>query len=201
MGNDPVNLVDPTGLYECKGSDCERIANFRDQLVEAKEKLSASDLKEDQRVGAAIVGLLEILGIENDGNGLTIQSGDLNGTSERGVTAGKFDSDANTITLDFNAIRDTRQLGGAVLGHELVHKQDFDNDRLQGDTPENYARREFGAHAVEHFIYRGYGTASPYQGKTIGESFNGIRRNVQSRCFAAYRGDTNKQGNCFSAVP
>jgi uncharacterized protein RhaS with RHS repeats len=100
VGNDPVNRVDPSGLYECQGSrsHCAAVAALRQGLI----AVSHSDrLTATQR--AQLQGLVKMLGRAGDGNGITVKAGDLAG----GVVAqaDATEKGKGTITVDWDRMK------------------------------------------------------------------------------------------------
>jgi RHS repeat-associated protein len=127
VGNDPINRIDPTGLYQCKtDKDCSAAAKGIAEIRAARDfyrSAASGNLAPRNPAAAAILDkTLSSLGSKSDG-GLNIKVGDLPG-SERGRFEG-----GNTVTLDTNEISRKGMRVGEVLGHEVQHYRQ--NDDLQ----------------------------------------------------------------------
>ncbi|HYG48435.1 MAG TPA: RHS repeat-associated core domain-containing protein, partial [Allosphingosinicella sp.] len=126
VGNDPVNGSDPTGEYECKNKGCDAAAKGLAEIRAARNFYrSASHGSLVPRNAAAVGVLNKILsaaGTKGDG-GVNIAVGDL-----PGARSGQFDEAANTITLDTEQTRKYGDTIGEVLGHELQHYRQKDEN-------------------------------------------------------------------------
>lgn len=129
VANDPINGVDPTGMYECGDTDGEACSAARQAVSEmqaAKEYYetpeTGSRIARNAQAAKAIGESLDALGTEGDDNGVTVQVGQLNraaGELGRHVSDGWGNS---TITLDTAAINASGWSYGAILGHEASHR-------------------------------------------------------------------------------
>ncbi|MCR2833039.1 RHS repeat domain-containing protein [Parerythrobacter lacustris] len=169
VGNDPVNAVDPTGMYECKTKgDCAAAAEAVKQIGEARDSYrSAADnkqLSEKSRLAAGkaadtIDGVLADIGTKNDNNGLTIATADLPGRA-----GGDYDKKTRTIRLDTDyAARSGEPLElGAVLAHEVQHDRQRNDGlgRLEGEVRPYLM--QFLVGIAGPGPYKGYSSAADY---------------------------------------
>ena len=59
VGNDPINGVDPTGLFTCDTSDtCDRVDTLRNEMIDARNQYDA-DSDEYASIDASITSLGE----------------------------------------------------------------------------------------------------------------------------------------------
>jgi len=126
VANDPINWGDPTGLYECKpGIDCKAAAQGISEIKRAKDYYSrpetGSNIARSASAAAALGKILQSIGTKNDG-GVTIQTADL------GTKRGNYDENTNSVNLDLKNIRDSGAIVGEVLGHEIQHYRQKDDD-------------------------------------------------------------------------
>jgi len=130
-GNDPINNLDPTGLYNCFGThiQCEALHAFRANLHRAAIQSSTGTRIQDARLKAvdAMLG-------KDDGEGVNITFED----EGDGPTLGTYDLGSDTINLDLrkiytkgvevagklglSAAQGRGLVGGAVLAHEGNHR-------------------------------------------------------------------------------
>jgi len=133
VGNDPVNLVDWSGLYDCgprAGEACAAAAEGKEEIERAIDGVSRNTSISAARRASAegrLRGISETLGTENDGNGVTIRTGDLGG-ERYGRHVANSDG-TSTITIDLAAARADHVGLGNVLGHEIRHRQIFQAGR------------------------------------------------------------------------
>ena len=119
VGNDPVNRIDPTGLYKCESEKACAIAEAaREQLVRARrQEGSSAGLAASREVGK----MLAALGTRGENNGLSIRVGE---TVDSKATA---EYDRGTITYNSekvgksNSMFTTGEQTGVVTAHELGH--------------------------------------------------------------------------------
>ncbi|MEP5173376.1 MAG: RHS repeat-associated core domain-containing protein [Erythrobacter sp.] len=143
VANDPINGVDPFGLYQCETQDdCGAAEKAVNQIGQARDFYrSAEDneqLSDETRLAAGkaadtLDGVLADIGTENDNNGLTIVSADLPGR-----VGGDYKGSTRTIRLDTDyASRSGEPLElGAVLAHEVQHDRQRNDGlgRLEGEV-------------------------------------------------------------------
>jgi uncharacterized protein RhaS with RHS repeats len=159
VGNDPVDGRDPSGLYDCEKRDCADVARYATQLrdfvstLEHTKNLSAHG-RDILAKGQALVAFL---GTENDHNGVNI-AGDNNmdGGDTRGTRhGGKIWIRINFAQTDERA-RSNHDIGGAILGHELVHGYEM----RHGHSQNNYGdvlQWEKNAYSFQFSYQRFYG--------------------------------------------
>lgn len=129
VGNDPSNRIDPTGNYDCQGSDDE-CGDFKGYLKRLRD--AANRPRTGSILGSGSPQLraaLRFYGSDN-GKGPIVKFSDLNGQE-----AGSYID--NTVTLDNNMIKNVaaswskktgmkledaqNYFGGAVVAHEGAH--------------------------------------------------------------------------------
>lgn len=126
VGNDPINGIDPTGMYECDTeADCaaaeagkEEIEGARDNFrrVARRAGKNLKLMRDANKAADSLQENLDTLGTKNDDNGLTVVSGDTPGRS-----LANYDPVSSTITLNTPAIKASRYSLGQALGHEVQH--------------------------------------------------------------------------------
>lgn len=126
VANDPVNGLDPTGMYNCgkkNGDACKVAKEAKDDLERAHNTASHSiDLRTRTSTARELGKALKDLGTENDDNGLNIRTGNL--ANDYGLHEGHSDG-TSTITIDEQDSRAAGWSMGAVMGHELRHRRQF----------------------------------------------------------------------------
>ena len=112
--NNPINLVDPTGMYNCSADDCEQVDKYVSELAKARDDSNTSEA--DQK---SLSRVLDALGPKGEKGSVLIQLV-TNGGSEL--------TNENTITLntgytDQNGNEVSRSLENIVvsLSHEGSH--------------------------------------------------------------------------------
>ena len=162
VGNDPVNRLDPFGLYKCSGSkdDCAKVDAYTSKLNESLKNLDPKS-KDHARVEAAS----KYLGKPSDNNGVTIKATELAGKrfgqAEEGdviaIDVGKISAKATSADPDAAAAH-----GAGVLGHEVRHQ--INNKNIFGSRgPQSKAqayRGEMNAYDTQGAVYRGLGRSS-----------------------------------------
>lgn len=136
VGNDPVNMVDPTGMYECKDkASCDVAEKGINEIKKARDYYASpktgSLIARSHAAAGALNKVLGSLGTKNDGNGLTIKEG----TPESATAVSQFDPKSNTITLSSTRIADNNMSVGGRLGHETQHYRQK-NENLAGPAEE-----------------------------------------------------------------
>lgn len=158
VSNDPVNAVDPTGMYECANKNaCKAAQQGMNQIKQARDyyasKAPGSNIARNPAAAGALGKVMKSLGTEGDG-GVNIRTGDLNGAR------GEYDARSDTITLDLKGIDRTGARVGEVLGHEGQHKRQAG----QGLSP---LAEEVRPLAIQFLIGRApNGSISPILGRT-----------------------------------
>ncbi|MDG5488824.1 RHS repeat-associated core domain-containing protein [Sphingomonas sp. BGYR3] len=144
VGNDPMNGVDPDGLYECSGTkaECRTAAALVRGLNAAanSNRLSRAEQAEAKSVA-------ETIGTEGDGNGLTIDFDNLGKDKVGNFILGQADSVNRTLTLNTVALshidktigmRQAFVEGVITLAHEGRHILDIYpksiDDRINVET-------------------------------------------------------------------
>jgi RHS repeat-associated protein len=166
VGNDPVNKVDPSGLYECLGSkaDCRTIKSY---VNTAQKALKVLNPKSDaaRKLGDA----LGYLGKPGEKNGVTIASSALaKGTLASAGPGGKISVDIKQINAygknpAFAAANPATSrseiqqgLGAGALAHEARHELDFKRLGFPNSKATEY-RTELNAYRTEQGVHQGLG--------------------------------------------
>jgi RHS repeat-associated protein len=153
VGNDPINGIDPTGLYTCSSEKACDVAKTAVAEMQAAKKFyeskpTGSRIARNPQMAKAIGESLDALGEEGVDNGVTIDVGDLpNGELGRHVTDAWGPS---TIILDVKQIESSGWSFGSILGHEASHR----HSKTQGwDTGLNWRiYSEIRGYAVQAMI-------------------------------------------------
>jgi hypothetical protein len=169
VGNDPVNFIDPTGMYQCETQeDCDAAAKAVSQIGEARDSYrSAADndqLSDKSRAAAGkaagiLDGVLEDIGTKNDNNGLTIVSANLPGR-----VGGDYRKKTRTIRLDTDyASRSGEPFElGAVLAHEVQHDRQRNEGLNRLESEVRPYLMQFMVGIAGPGAYKGYSSASHY---------------------------------------
>lgn len=201
VGNDPVNKIDPTGLYECREeSTCQATAALIGLISTARDQLEKGS--EDH---VRLSNVLSTLGTEGDGNGIVIQSGRLdpgNPGNFRKTEGGGI------ITLDFTQFRDASSRAGVSIGvygagvlvHEGDHAYNRNNSDGSGADIFDNERRAYESQAgffsaVGRWSGNGWVNVDPrsrsgfVNGGAIGSHARvcGTPQNPTGRCFSPWR--------------
>lgn len=124
VGNDPVNGIDPTGMYECGSkAACDLARQAAKEIARARDywasKRPGSNLPRSLQGASALSKTLASLGTENDGNGLHIAAG-----TPRDGARGEYNPAGPagpTITLSRSRIENSRGTIGETMAHEVQH--------------------------------------------------------------------------------
>ena len=194
VGNDPINKSDPTGLYECKGSQsqCKDLKVYHKNLKSAAAKSMNGTRFKDRKLNAAV----KALGEEGDG-GLNVTFNPEDGATTMGSYASgsinldyaKIHKRAGAVSRDTGLTRRKANglVGGGVLAHEAYHAaaplRITGNDYIDGAR---HFRNELGAYSVEKLYYRIWN-----QSASFGEG--NVRRRAYSSCLegALQQGNPN----------
>jgi hypothetical protein len=167
VAGDPINKIDPSGLYECIGgkvlgnSNCER---FQEDLNTLAKAADAKGATKEQK--AAISGVLAAYGKAGEKNGVTVnfgslKQGTLGQTTDlgKGQISVKFDYDQ----IDADTSKGNRGLETAsVVGHEGQHVEDFQRGTFRSDiqscngsmcvTPNHFKNLETSAYTTQFLM-------------------------------------------------
>jgi RHS repeat-associated protein len=166
VGNDPVDGRDPTGEYDCAKDDCTGAARYAAQLKRYVDNLGKIEHRDKHQESQFQKGtaLVKLLGTQNDHNGITISNNSHTSGSDVGGDTSMNQNGSISIRLNYDLIdqgeRNGTMLGGAVLGHELVHGY---QDRYAGEI-NNYSlrfQRERSAYMFEFRYERSHGIFDP----------------------------------------
>lgn len=162
VASDPVNRLDPFGLYTCSGSkgDCARVGAYTSKLNESLKNLDPKS-KDYAQVEAAS----KYLGNPGDSNGVTIKPTELAGRrfaqADKGdviaIDVGKISTKATSADPDVAVIH-----GAGALGHEARHQIDSKNifsSRGPQSKAQEY-RTEMNAYNTQGAVYRGLDRSS-----------------------------------------
>jgi len=155
VGNDPVNGVDPSGQYECDGSEdqCEELEVFVNTLRRASRRTQTGTNVRDSRVSSVV----RYLGEADDG-GVNVTFEPEGGNAAGGYQDGTINLDLNELPSGLNRGARSRT-GAAVLGHEGYHGVSDRDGRGATDGSEQYYE-EWEAYSLELSIHRQLGQSS-----------------------------------------
>lgn len=169
--NNPLEFMDPKGLYVCKGSS-DQCAAIKTGLQNAQK--AADKFKEGSKERTAIEKMIKAYGAEGEKNGVTVKFGNLKGDAWANTDSGKtfFGKLKTTITFDMDFIKDDvgskhgnlpAEIAGSVA-HEGTHMIDGDNvgGRNPNSREEEHAT-ELNAFHVQADIFQGLGVYSLHQ--------------------------------------
>lgn len=162
VNNDPVNRMDPTGLYDCRNkSACDALDGVLNSLRVTAKNLQKSDNRDERTEGRNLAVQIDQLGTRNDGNGISVSASavsDSSGASYApglyGILGGLFGNalGRGTLSIDtqyLSSLNDTEKQG--LLAHEFTHMMDTFNKRSDGTM--NFELRGYTAEAiVEHSL-------------------------------------------------
>ena len=136
VGNDPINLVDPTGMYICRanGRNCQAI---QDGLDKGREALKSDELDESEKKD--IQEILDLYGEEGENNGVLVSDDKTLFDSCRGNTAA-------------NACTKSSKNGKGIL---IALPSDFYNQSSNqaGGAPDEVHRAGVVFHEGRHGVY------------------------------------------------
>jgi RHS repeat-associated protein len=182
VGNDPILGVDPTGLYECKGSsgdsektssECASVKDYRDSLDTA---LTNMDPNSDEYKRTKAVA--DHLGYEGDGNGVTVQVTHLEKNVLGNVAAnGEIQIDVDQISTVVDRMIATgpmepakiiSAIGAGVLAHEGSHSLDKKNGLKINSDYGDMRKSEQQAYKTQFDVRDALGvrTGSTWSGQT-----------------------------------
>lgn len=135
VGNDPVNGVDPTGLYVCEAG-----AEDYCDIVDAALERAAEGIKNlDSDEAAQVQSAIDAIGSRGDMNGLLIRGGNIGAAATVQSAAVPFSGrvvSIMTINSNVKSLADLDRIAGGpgTISHEGKHVQD---DRERGRPPAN----------------------------------------------------------------
>jgi RHS repeat-associated protein len=175
-GNNPLNLIDPTGLFDFRPTICaapqdggctqEQIDEHNTQEQQFRDALGAinsailglrggspAEIGEQQRLQS----ILDFYGTEGDGNGVMIGFGSLNDTNEPNAIA-RTDENPNggiLVTFDTNKFKaDDLFAFGGIAAHEGTHG--MDTRRPTAGPGLTKFQKEYRADMSRSFFLEGY---------------------------------------------
>jgi uncharacterized protein RhaS with RHS repeats len=174
--NDPVNMRDPTGQYNCEKDQCRVIEKYVSKL-----RAAASTPKTGTRIAnQTLKDTAKAVGKMNDGNNYNIKLGNVPGLAagETSLSNGK----AN-ITLDSRQIGADARKGAAYLGHEVVHGAQL-LVRGEPTSLQDVHNRELNAYRVESLVSEALGvnTRSWWPGITPAQRQKAIFLGASDSC-------------------
>ncbi|MEP1833879.1 MAG: RHS repeat-associated core domain-containing protein, partial [Hyphomonas sp.] len=186
VANDPVNGVDPSGLWTCGATEkqCDSIEKGIAKIGEA-----AGNLKEASAEQKYLQSIVTMYGDRGDDNGISISVASL----DKG-TLGDTSSDGNggvSVRLDFNQINKAGGLnqGAVILAHEGYHaSRHLDPNGPPPPGMDQYARlkQERLAYIAGAAVSRGLNWRNPAGPNWGDRDFNKqLDRAAYGSCFAA----------------
>jgi RHS repeat-associated protein len=176
--SNPLTVTDPTGLYNlinnCAGDDAKCNKQFAQDAKNLKNGLAdltkaVNGLKDgDQKT--ALLGALNAIGTENDGNNVGVQFGK-NADGAAGNTQPGVDASGNlNFTITFDPSKNQGSVNQAInAAHEGQHVEDISDPRFAANAT------TLSAFSLE---YRGYRT-SAYAASALGQSSISFGKNGQ----------------------
>jgi RHS repeat-associated protein len=214
--NNPLNRIDPTGLYDlkntCPGDDKKCNKQFEQHAKDLKngQKNLQDKLKDvkDPTQRARLEASLKALGTEGDHNGVNVGFGATKGGGA-GETDAIYDSKTNTYT-GFNVTLDPKKLSSqndyAVAGaHEGTHVSDYQNYELNPATMMSLFQLEYRGYQTSAFAASALGTPSlsqNYDGKSYpiwNGSWGAVDKNITN--FVTKFHDKNGQQTAPETIP
>jgi RHS repeat-associated protein len=127
VGQDPINGVDPTGMYNCgaaEGEACQLAEQAKDDIDKARRNVP-STVGGSRARAARIRGRLNRIsrefGSENDGNNVSVV---VNNEIDSMAQHIERPNDQSLIILNAEKLASTGWSVGAVIGHEVQHRVD-----------------------------------------------------------------------------
>jgi len=143
VGSDPLNKVDPMGLYDCASKEAcaaarKGIAELRKIQKYYSTPPTGSLVPRSGAAAEAIGKVLGSLGKENDGRkgSVEINIGEVTGKPS---ARGSYNQFSNAITLNTKAIIQTSGTIGETLAHETIHFRQR-SDLISGKLPDTVFR-------------------------------------------------------------
>ncbi len=191
VGNDPMNGVDPYGMYVCRSrpEHCEAIKSYAEALRHASRSANpGTGTRIRSPAAQALNRLVQFLGRENERNGVTIETDDLGATTDRPSRYGSTEGGPNdvAITLDIGRIEASSDVTGAgILAHELTHG--IYRGGGTGTTAGSWRDEEHTALSMESITYELQGHSSPLwrPGMSPAERRRILRRQAFRSCVSA----------------
>ena len=148
--NNPLEYIDPSGLYECKGNktQCDQ---FETRLNEAKENLKKIEEKygKDSKQYKKANDSINSYGAKDEKNGVFVAfDRKKSGANTTGTFANNGKGKLLSITVHFNAKALDDEGSQSLVGHEGNHVDYF---QTVGNVKSRYDF-EFRAHEVESFL-------------------------------------------------
>ncbi|MEO9470087.1 MULTISPECIES: RHS repeat-associated core domain-containing protein [Sphingomonadales] len=196
VGNDPMNFLDPKGLYTCKGSkdECAAVSGMVRLIAKAANSKDLSKIQRKQLRNA-----VRMLGKPGQ-KGVAIQSGELSGAT---MSAKQEGLNRGTITIDWAELasnsRSVEKMNGIGYGDAvlakgasaLAHEADhiWWGPIKRGTAPR--LKAEISGYRVEALTLRGLGVSSPSSWEA-GISTEALEGRVEA---GAIRSCGNSKGN------
>lgn len=142
--NNPLNHVDTTGLYECKGTK-DQCSQFESRLSEAKDNLQKiKDPDQYKKVNNSLMAY----GSKNDKNGVFIAFNNKEGNGEA-VNASFKNGKLTGITVTFDKTALDKTVAAGLVGHAGNHVSYFQT--IGNNTKDKY-NFEFRGHEVQSLL-------------------------------------------------
>jgi RHS repeat-associated protein len=210
VGNDPVNSVDPAGMYECTASrtQCNQIAASVRRIRRLASTLTHNGSRIRSAEGRALAQVAQFYGAPGKRNGVTVNNADLP-SDDTGHTLGNLVTNGNgtyDVNIDFSAITGAAtnaytssnshlsraQVSGGLLLGVVAHEGTHGVQRQLGQSfanPREVMQREMAAYfnestvLREHSVSQGSGFGSLWRpGMTINERRDAIRWRAVRSC-------------------
>ena len=204
VGNDPVNGIDPSGMYTCNKTECSSVRRAVQALGRAAEnaRMNNTGSRLPSQAARALSAAVGALGKEGQG-GIHVE----NATLESGKVGehSRTESGGHRIQLDFKQINAAGgvPIAAAVLGHEIAHAAQ-DTRHGPARTLEELSIRERQAYRMGAWTMEALGWHSPLLPSMTDKNFESkIRQSAKDNCLSAaiaYEDAHNRRamlpGNC-----
>ena len=200
VGNDPVNRTDPSGLYTCRGKQCDEVhAYVRNLRASMKgSKVASAEYQRLSRISGK-------LGTEGHRNGIAIRTtelgsktlADANGRGLIRIDVGKIENRVANSNFGFspsrNFLETARAYGATVLGHEVDHEVTA-NGRGEPTSRAAELQNETQAFRTSVSIAKGLGLTTELWSPTLTQGQ--IDANVANAAEGSTQTWCRESGNC-----
>jgi RHS repeat-associated protein len=173
--NNPLTITDPTGLYNlinnCASDNKQCNSDFQTNAAQLKDGLAAlakaaNGMKDgDQKT--ALLGALNAIGTENDGNNVGVKFGALadNAAGQTNITG--YDAGKLSFTVTFDPSKTHGMFDQAInAAHEGQHVEDLSDPRFADNaTTLSYFSQEYRAYRASAYAASALGQPSLSYGK------------------------------------
>jgi uncharacterized protein RhaS with RHS repeats len=186
VGNDPVNMTDPTGMYKCEGekNDCLRIKQGVNRFRAAvRAAMRSTGSRIPSTYAAGLNRLAGFIGTEDDGNNVVIQS--VNIGDDKRLSENNIDNRGRSVIG--LSLRNIDRDSGANLPGQIAHEGTLAAlRRALGPVggPGDVYSRELLANMAESYVteFAGLRSSNWWAGISPQERARRIRRGARTNC-------------------